>query len=199
MRLTFCLVIGMTISFPMFAQPDVRIVNGIAVNLEPLHKWFVHADGQERPLKHWKRVSVEEIKETVTGLQRCKVKIENDSDTEVLVANLPSEVSEFEQTLKQKKAVIADLEARIQTAEKRSEELSAASGRPVRQTRQVRQEARRTTEQIQALKADLTSERTKYSELARKSDERSTFLAMFTGQSYMNLQIWDCGRRKAKN
>src|SRR2546426_5186263 len=74
--------------FPI--RPDVRIVNGIQVDLTPIHAWLRTREG-ERPMKHWRQFQVFNMTANLGGLDRCTVKTEEGSFAEMLIKNLTRE------------------------------------------------------------------------------------------------------------
>src|SRR5204863_5808 len=75
-------------------KSDLRLVGTTTVDLGPVHAWLQKNQG-ERPLKHWKRLQVFNIKGTVSTMAQCVVKTEDGKFDEILVKNLPAQVPEF--------------------------------------------------------------------------------------------------------
>ena len=70
---------------------DVRVVNGKTVDLSPVHAWYLKRDG-ERPMKHWKKLEVCQLKGPTAGWERCVLKDEEGGLVEVFVGNLPAAI-----------------------------------------------------------------------------------------------------------
>ncbi len=181
---------------------DLRVVNGVAVDLGPVHKWLADHQG-ERPLKHWKQLRVTEIKTPISGWERCRVKNEAGGEVELLVANLPAQVKTFFQSLNQQYADIVRLRTRIETETRTIRlldgQIPEAAWGDTAYVNSVISQRR----QLEAAKANLETSReqlvtlqTSYDEQVGQAGERLTVLAMFSGRKYSGLEVWDCGKPK---
>jgi hypothetical protein len=71
---------------------DIRVISGRSVDLAPLHQWYQNPDGAERPLKHWLRLTLLDIKPSFAGSYlTCLVEVEN-ARREVLLKTLPTTI-----------------------------------------------------------------------------------------------------------
>src|ERR1035441_2236347 len=94
---------------------DLRYVNGLQVDLTPIHNWMLNHQG-DRPLKHWKQLQVYQIKEYLMGCEHCVVKTEDGGFLEILIRNVPDSVMIFLSRLKAQEADIASLNDEIEKA-----------------------------------------------------------------------------------
>jgi hypothetical protein len=69
---------------------DIRVVNGMSVDLAPLHQWYRNPEG-ERPLKHWVKLTVLEVKPPLAGAYTPCVVQSPAGRHEVLFRKLPPE------------------------------------------------------------------------------------------------------------
>src|SRR5206468_10636493 len=67
---------------------DIRTVNGIQVNLEPIHKWSTSNKG-ERPLKHWKFITFNEYLGLINGGHCFNVTIDDKEKKQILLQSVP--------------------------------------------------------------------------------------------------------------
>lgn len=189
---------------------DLRVVNGMAVDLGPVHKWLLSRKG-ERPMKHWKQVQVLELNGDFAGYARCVGSIENGPKMEILVAHLPPGPAKFLTAMKQRHGQIVALRAQL-AADRRtiaalgdryvytpSQQVSITSGSRGGTTVDSEatrfadyQAALRNREQHESMLAEFEAA---YRDLLQQNAKQTTFLAMFTGKKYSNLDIWDCGRK----
>lgn len=196
-------------SEPLLPQRDVRVLSGKEVDLAPVHQWLAKPVG-ERPLKHWKRLQILEVKGNVAGYTRCVVKTEESLKTELLMANLPPEPAAYLQSTKQQYAAILALRAQVEADQKAIDNRldwylrnpptwsSVTSGRTtVADTPRGRtQDYVATTRKLEEDQKNLRLLELKHQELLDKGAGQTSVLAMFTGQSYASTQIWECGRKK---
>lgn len=91
--------IGFLLPSLVFAAPsevddtDIRVVNGRSVDLAPLHQWYRNPEG-ERPLKHWVKFTVLEIKPPLAGAYIPCVVQSAGGKREVLFRKLPATTGE---------------------------------------------------------------------------------------------------------
>ena len=171
-----------------------RQVNGVKVNLTPLDDWIAKPDG-ERPLKHWKKVEILELKEVMGGWQKCAVKIEAEGAKEILIVDLPYQTIEFLKRQKQKTDAIASLKAQIQSDETAAKKIKTATHRGMRAGSAASQSYAKemAVEEIQRKKANLADLQAEPKSAQKQVKVPNTVLAMFSGKSYSGLPIWDCG------
>ncbi len=65
---------------------DLRVVNGVTVNLDQVNEWLASDRKAERPMKHWKQVRITEAKDLVGSWQRYAIKTESGQKTEIASA-----------------------------------------------------------------------------------------------------------------
>jgi len=186
---SFCLV--------SFGQSsDVRVVNGRQVDLQPIHDWLGNSGGDtNRPLAHWKFLEITQmLPEHLTGMDKCVVRYEGRSKT-VWLQHLPTAIKQhllererLAQEIKAEREYINDETVRLRYASANSPS-SAASDSPG--GRQIRD--------LNVAGADLKTRREDLGEMesrfAKLSEERTNELAMFTGQNYGGVEVWDCGAK----
>ncbi len=187
---------------------DVRVVNGKQVDLAPVHVWLASPKG-ERPMPHWKRLQILEVKANVASYARCTVRAEDNAKTEVLIANLPPEPAAYFQSSKQQYAAIvamrqlvaADqraLDAQVDQYLHTAPTWSSTTSGGVTTVDTPRGRAERYHHAKEKLEQDektLRDLELKYQEHAENNAARTAVLAMSTGQVYTKLPIWDCGRK----
>jgi hypothetical protein len=191
---------------------DLRVVNGITVDLDPVHKWLLDHKG-ERPLKHWKELVIMEIGSKLGDFERCLVSGANSNGVqEVLIANMPKETRE---------SVLADQ----QRAQQRAQALLAlrrqvAAGEQAREglwDRYVYSEGWATTvtagtggvssssdndaTRLATARSADNNLRMMREQLAQMQNDSGLYsfsnrivLAMFSGRKSEKLEIWDCGK-----
>jgi hypothetical protein len=72
------------------SDADIRVINGRSVDLAPLHQWYQNPEGADRPLRHWVRFTLLEVKPVYSGSYlSCLVDAEN-VRREVLFKTLPA-------------------------------------------------------------------------------------------------------------
>lgn len=190
------------VAWSAFAQEshDWRTVNGVAVDLGPVHQWLVDRQG-ERPLKHWKQLRLVEMKGTLAGWDNCQVKTESGADTELLLANLPADVKAFFQSLNRQHTEIVRLREVIVRDTQQIRLLEAktpvAAYGDINYVNSVMSQRR----QLETWKANVETAREQLGELqisydlkVQQAGERLAVLAMFSGRKYSNLEVWDCGK-----
>jgi hypothetical protein len=181
--------------------PDIRVVNGLSVDLAPLNKWLVDRQG-DRPLKHWMQIQVGEIKEPVATWQRCVVKGEIGELT-ILLDNLPQSVIDFLQHSGELHAEIRNLTAEIESKQSalnragaKAADANNATGAPTFAPNYYVIGGETAKAQLEDMRTKLEHLQARYSALMGQAVESTTVLAMNTGRTYSNLPIWDCGAKK---
>jgi hypothetical protein len=196
-------------SEPLLPQQDVRLVGGKEVDLASVHQWLAHPVG-ERPLKHWKRLQILEVKGNLAGYTRCVVKTEENVKTEFLMANLPPGPAAYLQSARQQSAAILALRAQVEADQKAIDgrldwylrnpptwSSVTSGGTTVADTPRGRtQDYVSATRKLEEDQKNLRLLELKHQELLDKGAAQTSVLAMFTGQSYARTQIWECGRKK---
>jgi len=101
---------------------DVRTVNGIRVDLQPIWDWQkAKAEGQEdvgeRPLPHWKFFMILSVKQQMMGGWLCEAKDEGGRRVEIIVLHLPKHITQLLQkiaTSSQTEAVMTERATQMQ-------------------------------------------------------------------------------------
>lgn len=174
-----------------FAQ-DVRIVGGRAVDLQPVHTWFGTHKG-ERPMAHWKQIKVTQIKNPIATWDDCFIQTEDGATTEILLAHCdPSVRSSF--------AALSGADSRITFLESQINADHAQLAAPYQKGAIAVQRARSAVSaQLATLQGEystLTNQRAKIFLAHVESARQVNLLAMFTGQRYSGLEVWDCGLKR---
>lgn len=176
------------------AQPkDVRIVNGIAVDLEPLHHWLAKQEG-ERPLKHWKVLQIKEVSDG-PYYPKCRVSGETE-EMDIGINNLPPTTKAFFDSIKSQSEEIGRLSTEVKALDWEIQHADAVNhdynmSNPYGPTLYVKETARQTLRDMRARLDELQSA---HSAALASSADKTTIIAMFTGKTYAGLQVWDCGR-----
>jgi len=209
MKTIFCIL---AVASSVIAQTnDLRSVNDKTVNLGCVHQWFTNPSTNTRPMPHWKRIKVLQIKNNRAGFYQCAVSIEGCTNREALLANIPKQILA---TLKLR-ADFAD-----DAANARQDATAATSARQRQHDTwwndgQVEQRVSTTTSSHGPAFVD--SESARYNrwqqsiqneqnsrEYSREADEimrdhktasagLDQDFAMFTGRTYAQLEVWDFG------
>jgi hypothetical protein len=180
-------------------------VGGVAVDLQPLHDWKTDHQG-ERPLKHWREVQVIGLERTVAYPQ-VVVRMDGQQKT-ILLRNCPHRLLD---SLNQRVGVEKQLNhAKKKTDRARSEVEYASTRAPGTfvvtgnsdfvNSAAVEYEARR--EELARARAALAEATAEEAKLARQAGEldktiegQGALLAMNTGQTLGNLEVWDTGMK----
>jgi hypothetical protein len=179
-------------------QTDIRLVNGVKVDLTGLHAWYQKQEG-DRPLKHWKRLVVVAPKDDVANWKRVACKNDEDETLDILISNLPDSVLRF---IEQTKALVQQLDGIDAELKKMQDYVSNKEAGLSNYTSTV------SSPEYMRYMADLDSHRTavqhkqddraaiqsQLDKLAAQQTDELTIFAMFTGRTYSKLQVWDCGR-----
>lgn len=185
---------------------DYRIVNGITIDLQPVHSWFAKdkRDRQgERPIKHWKQLQITELKEQIGSWTKCLVKTEENSNIELMILNLPAEVKTFFQSMSQQYQAIVKWRAAIESDKRKIRQLDAvipvaAGGDPAYVNTVMAQRSQLETwkANLETVKEELAKGEALYNQALSEASDKLTVFAMFSGRKYLNLEIWDCGQKR---
>jgi hypothetical protein len=186
-----------------FIREDVRVVNGIKVDLIQVHNWLQHRKG-ERPLKHWQQIQVFQIKEKLAGSwDRCVVKTEAGDFTEIWIANLPPEVKKYFERRLELESNITALRSQVEREERLARENNAITPHYmegpagyVDRALEQRAEVNLALERVRQKKEALFKLETEFDALRNSGAEITKELAMFTGRRQANLEVWDCGWKR---
>lgn len=168
---------------------DIRIVSNVHVDLTPVHNWMENHEG-DRPMPHWKQINILEV---LTGAPWpvCKLAADGKSKT-VYLKNIPLLSIQYWNQFNDLTTRIANLKKQIAVDEKRYESADAVQAEYGSQFSQNRNQF---YANLQNSKRTLDELREQLSELqTRKKDFISDF-AMFTGQIYNKMEVWDCGQK----
>lgn len=194
---------------PSIPEKDIRVAGAGEVDLAPVHQWLAKPVG-DRPLKHWKRLQLLELKDNVGGYARCVVNTEQKAKTELLIANLPPGPVAFLKSAKQQYAAILSMRAQVAADQKAIDahvdwDLShpptwstfTSGSTSVSDTPRSRTQAYvAATRKLEEDQKNLRLLEVQYQGTQQKALAQTSVLAMFTGQSYANKQIWDCGKKR---
>ncbi len=193
----------------MFPPPangaDLRTVGGVPVDLQPVHDWNTDHKG-DRPLKHWKDVQVMKFERT-SAYPQVVARIDGQQRS-ILLRNCPQRLLN---ALSQRTAVEKQLDsARKKAAQTRSEVEYASTRTPGTfvatgssefvNSAAVEYEARREDlAKAKAALAEAVANEARLSrqlaELDRTIEAEGGLLAMNTGQTLGNLEVWDTGMK----
>ena len=192
-------------------QSDIRVINGRKVDLLPLHQWYENADGRARPLKHWMKVTLLDVKPVFAGSYlQCLVDID-DSRREILFKSLPGTLKEtvtrmqtvqtnliaLQQEIAEQEPLVRRNEAQYEGSVVRSRAYEVGPGfnsrvyeyeRPSRRAVNARLD-RVALEEKQQTVTRLQEEL----DALRQNTSSYTVFAMDTGRKFGGLPIWDTG------
>lgn len=183
----------MLASVVMHAE-GIRLVGTTRVDISPILKWKEDPSSGERPMKHWKFIKVLSVTRTVPW-NICAIKIEGKETKNVYLNHIDNEaVSAFENeaVLLQQ---ISELSKWIDAETKRLRDVGAHEseweyGSPNFISYQKNQATlRNKQDDLYKLRSDLETAITHI-------DIWSDDLAMFTGQFYNKMEVWDIGQKQ---
>lgn len=177
---------------------DIRSIGGRSVDLQPIKDWERTHRG-ERPMQHWKKVEFISSVSQLSAWRKCKVLIEGEAPTEVLMANLPTEAKNHFDKLQNLSARVSQLSTYVENEDRRIRQVDAvtptgAAGNAayVNAVMAQRAQVNYDAEVLRDRKRELDR---LASELEDEIKITVTDYAMFTGSKYSGLQIWDCGQK----
>jgi hypothetical protein len=192
-------------------QSDIRVINSRKVDLLPLHQWYENPEGRDRPLKHWMKLTLLDVKPVFAGSYlQCLVEIEN-SRREVLFKTLPSALKEtvtrmqivqtnlitLQQEIAEAEPLVRRNEAQYEGSVVRSRSYEIGPGfnsrvyeyeRPTRRAVNARLD-RVALEEKQQTVTRLQEEL----DALRQNTSGYTVFAMDTGRKFGGVPIWDTG------
>jgi hypothetical protein len=178
----------------VLAQEDVRVVNGVKVDLTPLHRWFVERRG-ERPMQHWKRLRISDVLKRVANWDACVVTLEDGSTLNILLDHFPPDIKTPIVTFKETESLMTSLRLQIEADEGNLASIARSSAVLHRRMADgLRMEIRDKRSQLAELRHRLGTERHPGPvRLEFRRARRTVFFATNTGRQYVNLAVWDTG------
>lgn len=183
---------------------DLRVVNGITVDLGPLQAWLAKSPDEregERPLKHWKELQILEA-EPMAGWFKCKVQMEGLTRTN-LIANLPpqarkvlQEINDTYVKLQKLRVQIAASEIAVRRADAVTPTGALGDRAYVDSVMNQRYQVNLAGAQLEEAKKILSQLEAKHREYMNSHLSETKVFAMFAGRKYGGLEIWDCGAKK---
>jgi hypothetical protein len=186
-------LLTMLLTIPLMAlhlsASDVRIVGTVHVDIQPVHDWLENPTG-DRPMAHWKEIKIIEF---TPGAPWPTSKFTADGKTKTAyLKNIPPVTIQYLNQINQLRAQIKNLKNQITNDRKQlhsADAVQAESGSQYDQNRDAFR-ARLHNNEI-----DLDSLNEKLEELDSQEKEKTSDFAMFTGQIYNKLEVWDCGQK----
>jgi hypothetical protein len=172
--------------------PDVRVVGTARVDLAPIHQWADRGEKDERPMKHWKIVKVETL-QPAAPWPTCYIQIDRLEHKTVYVKNVPKEMSQFLNDFSVIDAQVKALSDEIASDRSRLKVADAINADYYSEFNQKRNLFRINLGLKEDTLAKLT---TQLNDLKSRVDVTTTDLAMFTGQIYNKLEVWDFGTKR---
>ena len=171
---------------------DVRLVGTTRIDLAPLHEWLGTKTG-ERPMKHWKHIQISVLIPNVPW-PVCSISADGGSTKSVYLKNIPAvAVNAFIEEERLTKAVadkadwIADETKRLRAVGAHESEWEYGSPNYIRHQQDLAA-IENQREAFKELKSQLQS--------ALKNEKAvGSDFAMFTGQIYNKMEVWDCGQK----
>jgi hypothetical protein len=193
-------LLWMLLSINLSASAQIVTVSGRSVDLTPLTRWLADPQG-ERPLKHWKQITVIESRGIVNGMPRYVIKTEDTPELEVTLVNLPESVKSFVFAMKALQDEIKSLTTQIKENQAAIDRAKALT--PEAQDSDVayllaldeRSRINAYEQKIYEASDKLAPLERDYADKMKVAKKESSTLAMFTGTSYASVPIWDCGLR----
>jgi len=201
------LLLGQSATKP---DTDIRVIGGRSVDLAPLHQWYQNPDGADRPLKHWLRLTLLDVKPAFSGSYlSCLVEVEN-ARREVLFKTLPAGIKDTVMRIQTLQTNLITLQQEIEAEEpavRRNE--AQTEGSVVRSTRvdytqlvTRRYEYERPSRAAVDARLDRVALTEKQELAAKLYDEWAalqqntnsyTVFAMDTQRKFGGLPIWETG------
>jgi hypothetical protein len=191
---------------PLFAS-DIRVVNGIRVDLQPIWDWTkAKAEGQEdlgdRPMPHWKFFMILEVKQQMMGGWLCAAKDEQAKPVDIVVLNLPRHVTQLLQKINsstEQEAVMSERAAKMEATAALADAVAptTAFGSEWYVYNALAARAQANLMKIQAAEAtraaqSVTAAREYWEQLKQKGE--TSILAMPTGRKVGRYPILDVGQ-----
>ncbi len=173
---------------------DIRRVNGIAVDLAPIHHWIANGRRGERPMKHWKDVQILEYKGKLNGLCDHYSAMIDGAATDIIMEKLPSQVTAALEVLKRNVEERQAYEQQAADLEARNAKRRWSGSNVTINDQSWRPEAQPVSREYIAMVHGKSNgaARVRNALLMRSVKER-TVLAMFTGKIYAGAKFYDCG------
>lgn len=186
----------------IIVRPDIRVVNGIQVNLFPVHEWYRTKTG-DRPMKHWKRFQVFTVKGHVGGFTHFAAQSDDGLFHEILVKNGPPEIVSYFLTLNQQTANIAKLRTEIEQEQAYVSRWDAVTPKAVAgpayyvdAVSTERGDVNLAKVALRERKAQLAKLDAAHAEWRKLGIEKTVIFVMATGAHYTGMDVWDCGIRR---
>jgi hypothetical protein len=213
-RLIGVALLSPSLLFGQAAEPsytDIRVINGRKVDLAPVHQWYANPEGRERPLKHWAKLTILEIKPSTGGAySQCLVETESGRQ-QILFKTLPAATAETVNKIQSLQTRIGSLQQEIAAEEPlvqqdealyegtvvRSSRLEVGPGLATRRYEYERPSRRAVGARFDRLalteKKDLAAKLQEELTSLRQTTNANTILAMDTKRKYGGLPIWNMG------
>jgi hypothetical protein len=185
---------------------DIRMINGRAVDLQPIHDWRAEKGTLEtRPLKHWKELRVVALQQSISeSMHVAKVLIDG-SPQIITLKNMPKELVTKLNRLQTLKGQVAKAQHNtdVANANAKAAQMRVPKGYTVSGTQEFvaailideerkANQAAAATATAEVASANLATMHQEVVALAADIGETS-ILAMATGGSYAGKPLWDTG------
>jgi hypothetical protein len=177
---------------------DLRVVGGKTVDVQPVHDWLAGDKKDERPLPHWKEIQIESVIALNGAAPRCRITVDRQS-REILIRNVLKEVFDAFAEADKLNAEFKRLETYVKSERIRVRQLRAITpveadadspgGEQIRQTNLAIANLKTSEEELEAASQRSAAAQARVKTLGKD-------LAMFTGQKYAGLEVWDCGHKQ---
>lgn len=201
----------------LFGQPaeptytDIRVIGGRSVDLAPVHQWYANPEGRDRPLKHWVKMTILEIKpsfggtylqclvETDAGRQEVLFKSLPTATTQIVsrIQSLERQVASLQQQIAVEEPIVERNEALYEGSVVRSSRIEVGFNYSTRRYDYERPSQRAVNARLDRIalndKKDLVIKLQEELATLRQTTNANTILAMDTKRTYAGLPIWDMG------
>lgn len=172
---------------------DIRIIGTQHVDLSPIHKWIDGGRKGDRPMTHWKLVTIETLQQTAPSWITGYVQIDRQEHKTIYLKNIPKEMSDYLSRVGELEVKKKELANQIESDKKNLAQARAVDADKHSDFAQQRRE----------LNAKLEREEIDFRVLTKQIDDvkldeklKASDLAMFTGQTFNKLEVWDFGVRQ---
>jgi len=172
--------------------PDVRIVGTTRVDLAPVHQWLDRGRKGDRPMPHWKCVGIESV-QSAAPWPTCYIQIDQKEHKTVYVKNLPKEIPG---QLSRVSELEAKKEALAKQVEADNKILLQAEGSDAQWGSDLARRRRELREKLHTEESQLRALTKQIDEVKANTKVDILDLAMFTGQVYNKLEVWDFGMKQ---
>ena len=180
----------------LLVAADKRNVNGITVDLQPIHDWKQAPKG-DRPMPHWKDVYLVEIQKPLFGGYLCNVRLDGKIQT-VVIMHLPKKLLQLDEQKTKLSDQIAQMEKSIADQDAYRQDLRDNATRTLYQRGNAYENYSHQGDMaaidLRKMKEDLASLKKQYGQTTTELDAMRDLLAMNAGREISGSEVWEHGQ-----